>query len=568
MRVAEHLGHERFECDERPQRGVREAIARCTGGEDLLDQRHLHDRLVGAGDADGHRLGLMLDRVDRSGEFVDGIGERGDEILEHDRRRSDATELDLIRVERNDTEREAPQRRQPHGSTRLEMAVVVTGTETVEEACRGAGERGSQTTEQLLAIAPHLAHVLVDRGSGLSERAGLRIDGECGFVTEQVADHRREQEREARMHLGYGDDVQSGAEPDLALGGHDHGRRLVGAVDRDLLGDVIGSRTGQARGTDEDHRLGREIDVLLVLGAIAGDRLVTELAQLDAHLFGGDAIGTVADDGPVAARRRDGRRSHADLLAKCERAIERVGHRSQRFEQCDALGGVGTDHVGDRSSEQEAGGDLRVERLRGGHAHLDVATIGRVEHAVGAVGEIAVATIDDRHHVGAPGPHEVDRSVGVGRGTRLTHRDHEGVVHRFGEVETAQFGGQHRLHRERRIGGEGAQRFDQRRCGDGSSALTDGEHSCDRTVDESGPNVGRQHRVVESHHGAVGAVEQLAPKCLAERGRCLSDLLEQEVRRITAIDVTGRDLSDGDVIGRDRDRRAVVGPTLESLERT
>ena len=47
------------------------------------------------------------------------------------------------------------------------------------------------------------------------------------------------------------------------------------------------------------------------------------------------------------------------------------------------------------------GGDLRVERLGRRHAHLDVATVGRVQHAVGLVGEVAVATVDDGDDGGA-----------------------------------------------------------------------------------------------------------------------------------------------------------------------
>ena len=57
-----------------------------------------------------------------------------------------------------------------------------------------------------------------------------------------------------------------------------------------------------------------------------------------------------------------------------------------------------------RRRQQEAGRDLRVERLGGRHAHLDVATVGRVEHAVGLVGEVAVAPVDDGDHDRAPRP--------------------------------------------------------------------------------------------------------------------------------------------------------------------
>ena len=76
------------------------------------------------------------------------------------------------------------------------------------------------------------------------------------------------------------------------------------------LRDIVGGRPSEAGGTHEDQRLGRQIDVLLVLGGVAGDGLVTELRQLDAQLAGGDAVRAVADDGPVAVRR-------CELLGDC-----------------------------------------------------------------------------------------------------------------------------------------------------------------------------------------------------------------------------------------------------------
>ena len=81
------------------------------------------------------------------------------------------------------------------------------------------------------------------------------------------------------------------------------GRRLVRPVDRHLLGHVVDVRAGEAGGADQDQRLGREVDVLLVLGGVAGDRLVAELGELDPQLLGGDPVGAVADDGPVPPGR-------------------------------------------------------------------------------------------------------------------------------------------------------------------------------------------------------------------------------------------------------------------------
>ena len=68
--------------------------------------------------------------------------------------------------------------------------------------------------------------------------------------------------------------VARAAGKSVALGGDDHRRRLVGPVDGQLLGHVVGVGRRQAGGADQDQRLGGQVDVLLVLGGVAGDRLV------------------------------------------------------------------------------------------------------------------------------------------------------------------------------------------------------------------------------------------------------------------------------------------------------
>jgi hypothetical protein len=79
------------------------------------------------------------------------------------------------------------------------------------------------------------------------------------------------------VNLGNGDEIERGGEPRLALAG-DHDRSgFVSAIDRNFFGDIVGRRSDQARGTHEDHRFRREIDVLLVFGRVVGDRLVAKL---------------------------------------------------------------------------------------------------------------------------------------------------------------------------------------------------------------------------------------------------------------------------------------------------
>ena len=82
-----------------------------------------------------------------------------------------------------------------------------------------------------------------------------------------------------------------------------------------------------------------------------------------------------------------------------EHVEQRFRHLAQRGEQIvAALGGTNIRRLGDGAGQQDAGSYLRVERLGRRHAHLDIATIAGVHHAVGLVGEIAVASIDDSEH--------------------------------------------------------------------------------------------------------------------------------------------------------------------------
>ena len=201
--------------------------------------------------------------------------------------------------------------------------------------------------------------------------------------------------------------------------------------------------------------------MLLVLGDVAGDRLVAELRELDPHLVRGDPVRAVADDGPVAAARARGaarpRRSSragastSRIASGSSRSATRQLVRCARRSASSAPSSAAM-----REREQEAGRDLRVERLGRRDAHLDVAPVGRVEHAVGLVDEIALAPVHDRDHERAAGAREVDGAVRVGGGARLADRDDERVAHVGREPEARELGGEHRLDRRRDAPGERA----------------------------------------------------------------------------------------------------------------
>ena len=221
-----------------------------------------------------------------------------------------------------------------------------------------------------------------------------------------------------------------------ALRGDDHRRRLVGPVDGQLLADIGGGGRGQPGGADQDQRLRRQVDVLLVLGGVAGDRLVGQLRQLDAQLRGGEPVGAVADHRPVAPGGGVGPGGLGDLRPGRQHLLQSGGQVPQPREELVLEPTVAAaDLAGDGQRQQEARRHLGVERLGGGDAHLDVAPVRRVEDAVGLHDQVAVAPVDDGQHRRPPGPDQVDGAVGVGGRARLADGHDQRVAHVVVEAE-------------------------------------------------------------------------------------------------------------------------------------
>ena len=103
------------------------------------------------------------------------------------------------------------------------------------------------------------------------------------------------------MHLGNSNDLECSREALFALRGDHHRRGLMGPVDRDFLRNIICSGTLESCRTDQDHWLGRKVDVLLVFRPIARDGFVAKLRKFDANFFSGNSVRPVADYRPIAA---------------------------------------------------------------------------------------------------------------------------------------------------------------------------------------------------------------------------------------------------------------------------
>ncbi|NDH24535.1 MAG: hypothetical protein EBY49_11470, partial [Actinobacteria bacterium] len=250
------------------------------------------------------------------------------------------------------------------------------------------------------------------------------------------------------------------------------------------------------------------------------------------------------------------RRELAGGLADDVAAIEHGLHRSRQFgdalqQRSAVVGHLVTEQlVGDGDRQQEASRDLRVERLRRGDRHLDVATIGGVQHTIGTIGEIAPPPVDDRDDVGTSVANDVDRAVGVGGRAGLADGDDQGVAHVGPQPEARELGGEDSFHLDLTVGSEGIEAGRKRLTSNGCRTLPDREHPRDGAVANQFAKFVGDHRRPERDPQASVGLDDLAAERFAEGRRRLADLLHQIVRVITPIDIASGDLGNGDIIGR------------------
>ena len=157
------------------QGAVAEAIAGRAGVEHRLHEGHREQRLVRTGDADGDRLGLVLDRVDGTRELLDHAGERLAQVFDDCARRAHTPVLHLIRVERHGRRRVPHERCDPHRRAGLEVSVIGVRAQPVEEPPREGLEPRRQPPEQRV-----VAHLGLDRR--LDHRARLTQRASCASM--------------------------------------------------------------------------------------------------------------------------------------------------------------------------------------------------------------------------------------------------------------------------------------------------------------------------------------------------------------------------------------------------
>ena len=139
----------------------------------------------------------------------------------------------------------------------------------------------------------------------------------------------------------------------------------------------------------------------------------------------------------------------SDFAATLQQLCQGVGELLKAAQDALAIGVLQAEQVGEVECEQKAGDYLRVESFSGCHAHLHISPIGCVEDGIGAVGEVAVATVHDGYDGRASGFSQIHRAVRVGGGARLADGNDEMVGHVVVHSEPRQLRCHHRHDRRR-----------------------------------------------------------------------------------------------------------------------
>ena len=103
----------------------------------------------------------------------------------------------------------------------------------------------------------------------------------------------------------------------------------MGLEDGRVLDDIADDRPAVSGGADDDQRLRRQVDVLLVLHVVRGDGLITKFAELDADFIRGGLVGAAAHGGPIGLGDRQTLGRGGDGILHGDDPAHFLGQRQQ-----------------------------------------------------------------------------------------------------------------------------------------------------------------------------------------------------------------------------------------------
>ena len=117
------------------------------------------------------------------------------EVVEHDGRRADLAVLDLVGVERRMPSAKRNSDANLHRSARLRGGRCSSPVRKPSKNADAAWVSSVDSSQCLLRRSCPGRRSLLDRAARFAQRMRLSIDGQRRFVAEEVADHRRQDER-------------------------------------------------------------------------------------------------------------------------------------------------------------------------------------------------------------------------------------------------------------------------------------------------------------------------------------------------------------------------------------
>jgi len=148
-----------------------------------------------------------------------------------------------------------------------------------------------------------------------------------------MTSHCRHDKPEAGIDHRHRDYGQRTVEAALTFIGDHDWSGLVRSKNRHFLGNIIGGRSSEAGSAHQYERLRGEVNVFLVFGDVASDRLVAELRELDAHFVRRNLVDAISHERPITPGGRELAGSLANEIASGDHLFQSGRNLAESFKQ-------------------------------------------------------------------------------------------------------------------------------------------------------------------------------------------------------------------------------------------
>ncbi len=232
-----------------------------------------------------------------------------------------------------------------------------------------------------------------------SQRPCKGVNGKGCFVTKYVSNHHAQNKCDVWVYLWYRNHCSCSIKTLFALCCHHNRQCLMRAEDSDLFRNIGGSAIWQTRSANKNHRLARQVNVLLIFSNVAGNWLIRQLRQLDTHFLGSYRVKAVTHNCPISTRRCKLLCGLSYLWSHLKYAVHCIWHSAQCSQKLmPSSVGARSKRTRQRTRQQSASRNLRIKCLCTRNTHLYVTSVRGVQHAIGFGCQFATPTINYGQH--------------------------------------------------------------------------------------------------------------------------------------------------------------------------